>query len=69
MENIDAFIQDEIYCERLLISVNADSRDLAGNIRAARVRQNSDTFEVGFLFGYGFGTEGNGTLQNRGVES
>ena len=36
MESIDTFVQDEIYLERLLISTNADSRDLAGNIRAAR---------------------------------
>jgi hypothetical protein len=36
MESIDYFIQDEIYLERLLISTNADSRDLTGNIRAAR---------------------------------
>ena len=36
MENTGSFIQDDIYLERLLISTNADSRDLAGNIRAAR---------------------------------
>lgn len=48
MENIDVFIQDEIYCERLLISTNADSRDLVGNIRAARAILNSfpDVFIV-----------------------
>ena len=41
MENIDVLIQDEIYLERLLISTNSDSRDLAGNIRAARAILNS----------------------------
>ena len=30
------FIQDDIYGERLLISVNADPRELKSNIRAAR---------------------------------
>ena len=35
-ENAELFIKDEIYGERLLISVNADSRELRGNIRAAR---------------------------------
>lgn len=30
------YIEDEIYGQRLLISVNADQRELPGNIRAAR---------------------------------
>ena len=48
MKNNSYFIQDEIYRERLLISSNADSRDLAGNIRAARAILNSfpDTYIV-----------------------
>ena len=30
------YIEDEVFGQRLLISVNADQRDLRGNIRAAR---------------------------------
>ena len=30
------YIEDEIYGQRLLISVNAEQRELPGNIRAAR---------------------------------
>ena len=30
------YIEDEVYGQRLLISVNADQRELPGNIRAAR---------------------------------
>ena len=30
------YIEDELYGQRLLISVHADQRDLNGNIRAAR---------------------------------
>ena len=42
------YIHDAIYRDRLLISTNADSRDLAGNIRAARAILNSfpDTYIV-----------------------
>ena len=36
MKQSKEFIQDEIYGERLLISVNADPRELQSNIRAAR---------------------------------
>lgn len=36
MEESKEFIQDEIYAERLLISVNADHRESRSNIRAAR---------------------------------
>ena len=36
MELNKVFIEDEIYRERLLISVRADQRELASNIRAAR---------------------------------
>ena len=36
MEESKEFIQDEIYGERLLISINADQRELQSNIRAAR---------------------------------
>ena len=36
MEENKEFIQDEIYGERLLISLNADPRELRSNIRAAR---------------------------------
>ena len=35
IENRD-FIEDEVYGERLLISIKADQRELASNIRAAR---------------------------------
>ena len=35
------FIEDEIYGQRLLISVNADQRELHSNIRAARAILNS----------------------------
>ena len=30
------YIEDEVYGQRLLISVNADQRELLSNIRAAR---------------------------------
>jgi hypothetical protein len=36
MEMNKDFIRDEIYGDRLLISVNADQRELHSNIRAAR---------------------------------
>ena len=36
MEQNREFIQDEIYGERLLISISADTRELHSNIRAAR---------------------------------
>lgn len=41
MKNNSLYIQDEIYHERLLISTNADSRELENNIRAARAILNS----------------------------
>ena len=36
MKQSKEFVKDEIYGKRLLISVNADSRELQSNIRAAR---------------------------------
>ena len=35
------YIEDEVYGQRLLISVNADQRELKSNIRAARAILNS----------------------------
>ena len=37
MEENKEFVQDEIYAERLLISVRADQTELDDNIRVARV--------------------------------
>ena len=36
MSNSTEYIEDEVYGQRLLISVNADPRELKSNIRAAR---------------------------------
>jgi hypothetical protein len=57
MEQMDEYIKDEIYSERLLISVKADKRELSSNIRAARgilhsfpdisIIINSHTLELG----------------------
>ena len=33
----EEYIEDEVYGQRLLISVNADPRELKSNIRAAKV--------------------------------
>ncbi len=43
-----AFVKDEIYGERLLISLQADQRELTSNIRAARAILNSfpDTYII-----------------------
>ena len=48
MKNNSDYILDEVYHERLLISTNADSRDLVGNIRAARAILHSfpDTYII-----------------------
>ena len=40
-ENSIKYIEDEVYGQRLLISVNADKRELHSNIRAARAILNS----------------------------
>ncbi len=36
MNELSDYIEDEVYGQRLLISVNADQRELLSNIRAAR---------------------------------
>ena len=36
MKTSQGYIEDEVYGQRLLISVNADPRELQSNIRAAR---------------------------------
>ena len=41
METITDYIEDEVFGQRLLISVNADQRELKSNIRAARAILNS----------------------------
>ena len=47
LENND-YVQDEIYGERLLISIQADQRELTSNIRAARAILHSfpDTYII-----------------------
>ena len=41
MDTITDYIEDEVFGQRLLISVNADQRELKSNIRAARAILNS----------------------------
>lgn len=36
MNNMKDYLEDDVYGQRLLISVYADPRELSGNIRAAR---------------------------------